>query len=677
MLLKVDQFGGLVPRLLDPILLPPNRGQIAKNCRFDKGGIAAINQDTPIQAVTLSPDPISLYVYYEAGVKYYFQWLTDVDVVKAPLAGDNFNRVFYVEGGVLKVTDKNIFNMGGTDYPMAYLLPSPPAPISGPVASGTPSGTDPTLLETRGYVYTFVNSYGEEGPPSPVSNLLDIYDGNTVTVASLGNLTDPYIQCLLHFNGSYAGAGFTDSGPNILTVTPNGSVNTSNTQVMFSPDAPNASLLPGANGYLSIAHTSPNPFNVSAGTWTLDLWYYANTSPSGAQDKILFQQRTDASNYIQLSVFLGAGPLYHQSIKFKIVTSGAATVSLWTPVWGVINYSAWNFIRVVEDGDNYYLFINGTLMASTVSANRSLNYTGTAYIGGTGDSPSDSIQGYIDEFCFSVGVARSISSFTPPTVPYSNPSVTILDPLYAVVSKRIYRLNQSVSGAQYQFVAEIDYATTTYSDKILDSALGEVLATTEWDGAPQGIKGIISLANGGLVGFVDNLLCFSVPKYPHAWPAAWQYPVDKPIVAIGAFGTTVVVTTQGQPYVAVGNDPSNVVPEKVEPGFANLSKRGTVQAGEVTIYPSSEGLAAIGPNVSEVITWDVLTPQQWQATYNPSSITAFYWEAKYVAFYRTASSPYTYAGFIFDLKTKDLINLDFYAKAGFYDKTDGTLYVVI
>lgn len=54
-------------------------------------------------------------------------------------------------------------------------LPSPPAPIMG--KTGAPSGVN----ETRFYVTTYVNFFGDEGPPSLPSNELEITTGETAT----------------------------------------------------------------------------------------------------------------------------------------------------------------------------------------------------------------------------------------------------------------------------------------------------------------------------------------------------------------------------------------------------------------------------------------------------------------------------------------------------------------
>jgi len=44
-LLPIDKFGGIVPKIIDPALLPPNRSIAAKNVRFDRGGIAPLRMD--------------------------------------------------------------------------------------------------------------------------------------------------------------------------------------------------------------------------------------------------------------------------------------------------------------------------------------------------------------------------------------------------------------------------------------------------------------------------------------------------------------------------------------------------------------------------------------------------------------------------------------------------------
>lgn len=438
MLLTI-KFGGKAPKIIDPAVLPENKSQDAQNCRFDFGGIAPLYDDV-LQTITDPDDKVlSLYRYF-GGI--FLRWPSDVDVIN-PSLRDEHRRIFYTEDGKFRVIDEDTFRefyyadygfgMNAV-YPTKSYNPCPPPPTEKPYVSGTSTPGNP-LLETRAYVYTFVNKWGQEGPPSPVSSLLDVLDGDLV---------------------------------------------------------------------------------------------YVNTS-------------------------------------------------------------------AIDD----------------------------------------------------------------------------IDEDYQIVAKRIYRINQGSSGAVYQFVVET--TDDSYHDTILDQDLDEALATAEWDAPLDGITGIISLPNGSLCGFVDNVLCFSEPYYPHAWPVSYQKHTEKTIIAIGCFGTTVAVLTLGDAYLAVGSHPSNVVMEKMDLGMSNMSKRGTVQAGDIVIYPSPEGIVVIGSNIRDLITKDIIARKDWEK-YNPSSILGFYWDGHYVGFYEHNGKR---AGFMLNLATLEFSDLSFYARAGFYEKGTGHLFLLV
>ena len=142
-----------------------------------------------------------------------------------------------------------------------------------------------------------------------------------------------------------------------------------------------------------------------------------------------------------------------------------------------------------------------------------------------------------------------------------------------------------------------------------------------------------------------------------------------------SFGTTVGVLTSGTPVLAVGNDPSNIVLETMDMGWSCMSKQGVVQAGDVGIYPSPEGLIALGAQIRENVTETIMTRQDWQNRYNPSSINGFYWEGKYVGFYQSSTG--VSAGFLLDLKTKDLMDLPFYATAAYRAEGSGILFLAL
>lgn len=512
MLIQITAFGGIAPQVIDPALLPPNKSQQAINCRFDRGGVTALQNDLFSAEQVKTGLLLTIYRYEEGS---FFTWPSDVDVCEAPNPGDEYGRVYFTEYGELKVTDKYIYKEGGNEYPEVAYNPCPPAPANPPVVS------DSTPI------------------PSAVLDLDISYPISTEA------------------NGTY--------------------------DLIFSGG--------GGTG--------------AAGTYSVD-------------------------NKVITAVSLSAGGVYTSNPTAN--TQSGSGVIIATGV------------------------ADGTLMET-----RGYVYT---FVNAYGDEgPPSLVSNLIDVFDGDTILVSGMDSVSPDTSIQK----------YNITKKRIYRINQSSTGAIYQFVDEIDLATSSYNDLIMDSALGETLQTLEWDAPPVGIQGLISLPNGSLVGFVGNLLCFSVPYYPHAWPASYQKTTDYPIVGLGSFGTTVVVLTSGTPYLAVGNDPSNVVMEEMDMGLAAMSKRGIVQAGDVVVYPSPEGLAAIGPGIREVLTEGIMTRQEWIKLYNPETLNSYYWQGKYIGFYQNTNG--VKAGFMLDIKSKDLSDLPFYAAAGYRDPNTGTLFL--
>ena len=111
MLLEWKEFGGIVPRIADPRLIPQGKGQLAKNCRFNRGGVMplGVNEATVYPGFAGS-SYITIYLYQEA---FWFSWNTQADPVLTPLSNDSFKRVYFTEAGVLKVTDYNKATIGG------------------------------------------------------------------------------------------------------------------------------------------------------------------------------------------------------------------------------------------------------------------------------------------------------------------------------------------------------------------------------------------------------------------------------------------------------------------------------------------------------------------------------------------------------------------------------------
>jgi hypothetical protein len=219
----------------------------------------------------------------------------------------------------------------------------------------------------------------------------------------------------------------------------------------------------------------------------------------------------------------------------------------------------------------------------------------------------------------------------------------------------------------------IPVATTSIIDDCAADALGSVLDSAEWDPPPEDLAGLIALPNGSLCGFSGKSVCFSERNRPHAWPLSYRISVDHPIVSIGAFGSSVLVTTTGMPCLITGEEPGAMGRDKLEIGQACVSKRGTVDMGYAVLYPAPDGLVVAGTGKLELATDGVLTRDEWQA-FKPESIHAYLYAGQYVGFYDTGT---VQGGFAFDPKTGAFSTFDLYATGGFSDTATGNLYLIV
>ncbi|MEZ9372173.1 hypothetical protein AB4235_05765 [Vibrio cyclitrophicus] len=181
--INVNQFAGERPKFA-PHLLPNESATKANNCDFDVGTLRPYKNVLDTDA-GIAANSKTMYRYQD---KFWLTWPVVADVVLSPIDQDPWGRVYYSGDGFPKVTNNQI--IAGDGVPVHYRL-GVPAGKSGMVGTvidpnPLPTADDLSDDETRFYVYTYVTEAGEEGPPSPLSNQLEIqYPGSSV------NLTIP------------------------------------------------------------------------------------------------------------------------------------------------------------------------------------------------------------------------------------------------------------------------------------------------------------------------------------------------------------------------------------------------------------------------------------------------------------------------------------------------------
>ena len=207
------------------------------------------------------------------------------------------------------------------------------------------------------------------------------------------------------------------------------------------------------------------------------------------------------------------------------------------------------------------------------------------------------------------------------------------------MTKRLYRsITTTNTGTEYQYIATITAATTSYSDTTSDANLGETLPSTLWLMPPADLKGIVILANGIAAGFRGNEIYFSEPFKPYAWPIAYQQTYDQDIVAIGVNGTTLVGMTKGNPFTITGVEPVTMGGgmEKLGVAWPCMAKRGVATFAFGVAYPAPQGLVMIGPP-NDIVTRDLFTLKEWSEL-NPDTFIGASADNRYYSGYSADGS---------------------------------------
>ena len=186
---KLTTFSGLNKKI-SPRLLPEDMAQSTENAFLDSGRLEGLPVDVN-DASEPSSHPASnitgtTKTIYKATSNQWFTFTDEVDVVASPIKEDQYGRFYFTGYGTFpKYGNSSTLFTGSGPYPAATFrlgLPAPAAITSITVDNSTAdAGAE---VSSRAYLYTELTSFGEEGPPSPVtsSDIVDAANGSTVAV---------------------------------------------------------------------------------------------------------------------------------------------------------------------------------------------------------------------------------------------------------------------------------------------------------------------------------------------------------------------------------------------------------------------------------------------------------------------------------------------------------------
>ena len=241
-----------------------------------------------------------------------------------------------------------------------------------------------------------------------------------------------------------------------------------------------------------------------------------------------------------------------------------------------------------------------------------------------------------------------------------------------VTKKRIYRSALGTANTSYFFVAEVSLATATYTDSLDGDDLNEELPSLTWVQPPTTLKGLVGMPNGVMAGFSGNDVYFSEPFRPFAWPTQYVQTVGYPVVGLGVIDTTVVVLTKGRPYFIQGSHPDSSVMVEADVNQACISKRSIVSMNNHVFFASPDGIVALSPGGSSIVTESLFDKETWQAQ-SPDDLVACMYETQYVGFFDTTSGN---GGFVYDMKQKTWNFHNVYVTGAYNDLKNDALYII-
>ena len=200
----------------------------------------------------------------------------------------------------------------------------------------------------------------------------------------------------------------------------------------------------------------------------------------------------------------------------------------------------------------------------------------------------------------------------------------------AGMRKRIYRT--AGTNPAFMFVAEIPVADATFDDTVPDTEIGEVIPSLLTVPPPKNLTCLKMLPNGCAVGLAGNELCLSDPYRIYSWPISNRYSFSGRGVALEVVGNSVIVLTDGYPILFTGSDPEVMSPDKMPTYAPCVSKRGSVNVGVGSVYPSFDGLWMATPSGVRKLTQDLYRDQEW-GELNPATFEAAFHDGQYRAQY--------------------------------------------
>lgn len=281
---------------------------------------------------------------------------------------------------------------------------------------------------------------------------------------------DGFTKLLLHCDGTAGATSFVDASLNNHSVSAVADAQVATAQKKFGTGS---CLLDGTGDYLSVPDSDDWNFT---GDFTIDFWVRFN-SLSG--DQFFAGQHPNGTPYWTLSKQISTNKIFWQtrdSPGDDVITTTAAFSST----------GVWYHVAVVVSNSTMKTYVDGVSQTTTGTYNGSPQASLPLTVGGIGYQ-ENRVNGWLDEFRISKGIARWTANFTPPSAEYyfggvQDESVAVSDTLSANITGEFVQtlsskvtISDTLSAAITAIPATSQYSWTLSSGVTVSDAMSAML----------------------------------------------------------------------------------------------------------------------------------------------------------------------------------------------------------
>ncbi|NSX14949.1 hypothetical protein HTY52_12775 [Cupriavidus taiwanensis] len=603
--LSIAQFSGILPRV-PAALLPQTAATVAENCDFGYGELRGMKGGALLTAVANAVKSL----YTEDGLTFY-TWDIDVDAVRAPMANDQFKRVYYTTPTDFLVTNSLGTRPDGGPPGSSYRV-GVPKPTAAPTfsVSGLPSSLSAlTIAATFHYEYGGVK-YQEQAialTEVTAKQKWTFTPPTKNTGAAFGPGDESFIalrysQLVAHGNAD-SGYTYTEEWFDLPEPT---------RVVVSSPETlrkvSDNSLITGVLGVADDAgrgHRAQTLYSLTRYSFLNDnSQSQANLTPDQAFPVI----RLVATNS----------------------TTGAAEFDIYSNNSSFSTPGAWDAALTRNDNASSYTLVLASTATAAATETRAYVYTYVNTYGEEGPpSPPGSLN-LVNGMAVDVTLTRdAVGSYAP------------------IKEIRVYRTMYGSDVADYFYAGSFlvlsqPGTTFVFHDAVAAAALNETLASDEYYPPDPGLVGLMCLKNGILCAWKGNEVHFSEAYKPWAWPPEYVKTFQHNVVGGVPYGSGVLLTTTTEPVILSGVTPGGMTESSPNVAQAGVSKHSIAIVDGFAAFASPDGIVVVaGGQASLSLSQRFFTRDVWRERYGPhlAAMRFSVWDGRLVVYAADDSFP--------------------------------------